>query len=139
MCSYECEDGLENVQQNPNCLNSIDLQIERVGGTYGFLIAFALTLALSLMLSILIVARSKCIRRAFKDEYASVYDGVLFKDSYPQEVGDDEGFIGPASLHMRDSDIWSHTHRMYFIGENSISYPWFLTKDFPANALSINS
>jgi hypothetical protein len=37
---------------------------------------------------------------------------------------------------MRDSDIWSHTHRMYLIGENSISYPWFMTKDFPANALT---
>jgi hypothetical protein len=44
--------------------------------------------------------------------------------------------VGPASLHMRDSDIWSHTHRMYMIGENSVSYPWFLTRDFPTNALS---
>ena len=86
----------------------------------------------------MIAARSKCIRRGFKDEYATVYDGVLFRDSYEEEFGDDEGFIGPASLYMRDSDIWSHTHRMYLIGENSISYPWFLTKDFPSNALATN-
>ena len=27
---------------------------------------------------------------------------------------------------MRDEDIWSHTHRMYFLGENSIKFPWYL-------------
>lgn len=37
---------------------------------------------------------------------------------------------------MKDSDIWSHVHRMYLIGENSVNYPWFLTRDFPTNALS---
>jgi hypothetical protein len=98
-----------------------------------------MTLALSLVIVILILARSKCIRRAFKNEYDGVYDGVLFKDTNSEQVDeDDEGYVGPASLHMRDSDIWSHTHRMYFIGENSISYPWFITKDFPTNALSIS-
>jgi hypothetical protein len=25
---------------------------------------------------------------------------------------------------------------MYFIGENSVNYPWFLTRDFPTNALT---
>lgn len=37
---------------------------------------------------------------------------------------------------MRDSDIWSHAFRMYLIGENSISYPWYMPKDFPTDALA---
>ena len=37
---------------------------------------------------------------------------------------------------MNDSDIWSHSHRMYLIGENSISFPWFMPKDFPSRALN---
>jgi hypothetical protein len=44
--------------------------------------------------------------------------------------------IGPTSLQIRDSDIWSHSYRMYLIGENSINFPWYLPKDFPKDALT---
>lgn len=37
---------------------------------------------------------------------------------------------------MRDRDIWYHTYRMYLLGENSINFPWYMTKDFPENALN---
>jgi hypothetical protein len=50
--------------------------------------------------------------------------------------GEIEAMIGPHNMGMQDRDIWSHTHRMYFIGENSINYPWFMTRDFPTNSLS---
>lgn len=36
---------------------------------------------------------------------------------------------------MNEADIWSHTHRMYLIGSNSIKYPWYIPKDFPRDAL----
>lgn len=38
-------------------------------------------------------------------------------------------------MKMQDSDIWSHSHRMYLIGENSINFPWYIPKDFPNKAL----
>ena len=38
-------------------------------------------------------------------------------------------------ISMVDSDIFSHTHRMYLLGENSIHFPWFIPKDFPNKAL----
>jgi len=99
------------------------------------LIVIGFFFLLSLILWIIIALRSKCIRLSTKDYYSNVYDGVLFADSeYVEDYN--EGVIGPDSLHMRDSDIWSHTHRMYLIGENSVSYPWYLTKDFPNNALN---
>lgn len=37
---------------------------------------------------------------------------------------------------MKDAAVWSHQHRMYLIGSNSISFPWFIPKDFPKDALS---
>lgn len=135
-CSFQCVEGLESVDVNPQCVTSIDLQVERVGGATGTLIVFGLFLLSSLVLWVLMAARSACIRASFKDYYASVYDGVLFADNDDISEELDGQMIGPASMHMRDSDIWSHTHRMYMIGENSVSYPWFFTRDFPANALS---
>ena len=52
------------------------------------------------------------------------------------EVDDTEEMLGPRNLKMNDSDIWSHSHRMYLIGENSINYPWYVPKDFPSRALN---
>ena len=37
---------------------------------------------------------------------------------------------------INEQCIWSHTHRMYLIGTNSISHPWIIPKDFPVDALS---
>lgn len=36
---------------------------------------------------------------------------------------------------MNDDCVWSHTHRMYLIGSNTIGYPFFIPKDFPKDAL----
>ena len=45
------------------------------------------------------------------------------------------GNIELDDVSMNDSCIWSHTHRMYLIGSNSINFPWFIPKDFPRDAL----
>ena len=39
------------------------------------------------------------------------------------------------NLAMRDEDIWSHSHRMYLLGNNSVKFPWFVPKDFPFNSV----
>lgn len=121
---------------NPNCVTSLDIQVERVGGTVSFLVVFFLFLTIALLTWVLISARSSCIQKSHKDNYATVYSGVLFSDMLDEDEDDIVQQIGPQSLQMRDSDIWSHTHRMYFIGENSVNYPWFMTRDFPSNCLS---
>jgi len=61
-----------------------------------------------------------------------VYDGVLFNGA-EKDFNIKEASRG--NLGMQDSDIWSHSHRMYLIGENSINFPWYITKDFPNRAL----
>ena len=67
------------------------------------------------------------------DANSKVYDGVLFNTD--AEKDDTEAITGKGNLGMNDSDIWSHSHRMYLIGENSINFPWYIPKDFPSRAL----
>jgi hypothetical protein len=43
--------------------------------------------------------------------------------------------IEKGMLYMRESEIWGHTHRMYLIGDGSISNPWRIHKDFQNNSL----
>jgi len=76
--------------------------------------------------------RSSCIKNYFRDEYETVFNNILNSDD------DDchDAILGETSINMRDSDIWSHYYRMYLIGENSISYPWYMPKDFPSDALN---
>jgi len=31
--------------------------------------------------------------------------------------------------------MWSHVHRTYLVGNNSINSPWIIPKDFPTDAL----
>jgi len=89
---------------------------------------------LTLILWIVIALRASCIKVATQDVYETVYDHVLFNDNV--EDDSESVILGSGALHMRDSDIWSHYYRMYLIGENSISYPWYMPKDFPSDALN---
>ena len=61
-----------------------------------------------------------------QEAYASANSKVYDKFG----ISENESSIG-----LVDSDIASHTHRMYLIGENSIHFPWFIPKDFPCKAL----
>jgi len=44
--------------------------------------------------------------------------------------------MGESEIHMKDTDVFNHTYRMYLIGSNSISYPWYMPQNFPNDALS---
>jgi len=108
--------------------------VSRAGGIYSSLVVICSFFILVLFIWITLIAHSQWILRADKDFRSKVYDGVLFTseaDSDPTE-----NTISPSNLKMNDSDIWSHSHRMYLIGENSINFPWYMPKDFPSRALS---
>lgn len=115
-------------------MTSLEIQVERIGGAKGTLIAVAMFFLITMVLWIMIIARSKCIKAQTADVYDTVYDGVLFNDAEDNDVPDN--ILGATALQMRDTDIFSHYYRMYMIGENSISYPWYMPKDFPSDALN---
>jgi len=133
-CPFECSNGLDPVVVNPFCENAIELQVNRVGGVTSSLILFAIFFVLVNVIWIALIIHSNWILRADKSFRSTVYDGVLFNSE--AERDNSEGLTGPRNLKMHDSDIWSHAHRMYLIGDNSISFPWYIPKDFPARALS---
>jgi hypothetical protein len=78
VCSFECLEGFESVAVNPQCLSSIDLQVERIGGPRGTLVVFATFCLMSLLLWIMIVVRSRFIKQEKQDDYWSIYEAVLF-------------------------------------------------------------
>lgn len=133
-CPYECSSGLDKVEVNPYCKNALELQVNRLGGTVSSLLVFASFMILVLFIWIALIAHSKWILRADKSFRSTVYDGVLFTSD--AEVDSTEAIVGSGNLRMNDSDIWSHSHRMYLIGENSINFPWYIPKDFPKRALN---
>jgi len=136
-CSYQCSPGLEHVKNNPECFSAIQLQVQRVGGVSVTLSVFGIFLGIVLVIWIILIIHSRAIQKKKNRFKKSVYDGVLFTESEEFQVNDSA--VTARNMAMKDSDIWSHTARMYLIGENSISFPWYIPKDFPARALDPHS
>ena len=133
-CPYECSEGLDPIEVNRRCQNALELQVERVGGVASALLVSALFLSLVFVMWIALIIQSKLKGNGLSSFNSKVYDGVLFNSDV--DLSPEEKFVAPRSLAMKDEDIWSHTHRMYLLGDNSIKFPWFLPSDFPNRALN---
>ena len=95
--------------------------------------AFFLIVVLALWISLSIHSKLKSFGLSKIDQ--TVYDGVLFDKPISLQLSDSGKLISPRDMQMQDEEIWSHSHRMYLLGDNSIAYPWFISKDFPPHAL----
>jgi hypothetical protein len=133
VCPFECAAGLDPVEVNPYCENAIGAAITRVGGSTNSLVVIMGFLLLLVLIWISLISRSNKILESMGENNSKVYDGVLFNTDAEKDDGETE--IGKGNLGMQDSDIWSHSHRMYLIGENSINFPWYIPRDFPFHAL----
>lgn len=114
-------------------MNEFGVQVERLGGTVSFLVITAIFGSFMLLMWACMIGRSVSIYREKGSFNSTVYEGVLFNTDATRDEDDDE--IDETNLALQDSDIYSHAYRMYLIGENSITFPWFITKDFPNRAL----
>jgi len=133
LCPYECQPGLDPYSVNPYCENAFNQQITRVGAASNSLLVitgFAMLLAL---IWVSLIVRSNALLEKVGDGDSTAYDSVLFNSDAENDNNENE--ISKRDFKMRDSDIWSHSHRMYLIGENSIYFPWYIPKDFPNKAL----
>lgn len=104
-----------------------------MGGSTNSLLVIAGFMLLLILIWISLIARSNAIMESIGKAHSKVYDGVLFTTG--AEKDNQERPISKKNMCMQDSDIWSHSHRMYLIGENSINFPWYIPKDFPNRAL----
>ena len=59
-----------------------------------------------------------------------IYQAWETKDDSLKDRPDESDFS------LNDKTIWSHTYRMYLIGQNNDYFPWMIPKDFPKDALS---
>jgi hypothetical protein len=136
-CEFECVDGLESASTNPMCQNALELQVTKLGGPLISLIVIGAFFTICFLVWLLLILQSKATMLRIGDRYRNVFNGVLFKSADPEEDEENsESIIGKGNLQMHDSDIWAHSYRMYLIGDNSIHYPWYISKDFPARSLA---
>lgn len=129
LCQYQCDRWLEKVDQNIDCLDPISLQIQREGGLVPGFAMFGLYLLISLIIFSFISHRSEQIYQNLKDLHETLYM------AWEEEDTAKRGMASETNFSFKDENIWCHTHRMYLIGYNSISYPWFIPKDFPRDSL----
>jgi len=118
---------------NPYCENALEIQIRRAGSAYSVLLALTSLFALALTMWAVLTVQSKLKSRRLELLNRDVFDAVLFNTEF--DLSNDVRLVAHQEMQMRDEDIWSHTQRMYLPGDNSIKFPWYLSKDFSPRAL----
>lgn len=121
----------ESSKTNIDCLDPVSLQVQRVGGSIPFFGLLGIFLLISLVVFYALHHRSEQINEDQKELPENLYK-LWENDNEFKHV---RGAIELDDISMNDAAIWSHVHRMYLIGSNSISFPWYIPKDFPRDAL----
>jgi hypothetical protein len=132
ICAYECDALLERAENNPDCLDPISLEVQRLGGVIPFFGLLGIFLLLSLLIFSMLSYRSQVIVENMKELRESLYE------TWEKEDELHRGNVDETNFRLKDQNIWSHTHRMYLIGSNTMRYPWYIPKDFPRDALKKN-
>jgi len=100
-----------------------------MGGVIPFFGLMLMFLVISLAIFMALSYRTDIMRQKLKNYPETLYE------IWEEEDERGRGKISEHDMSLRDQNVWSHTHRMYLIGFNSIRYPWFIPKDFPRDAL----
>ena len=118
MCAYQCNSLLESSEYNKDCLDPVSLEVQRLGGVIPFFALLGLFLIFSLILFSMLSYRSQQISEELKDLPETLY--YLWEEDY-DEVNM-RGRTSKEDFGMNDDCVWSHTHRMYLIGSNTIKF-----------------
>jgi hypothetical protein len=89
-----------------------------------------------LLISLLVFACLSHRASVINQEMKNMPEDLFTQWESESDFSSIRGQIELDDLSMGDAAVWSHSHRMYLIGSNSISFPWFIPKDFPKDALS---
>jgi hypothetical protein len=130
MCEYECSSNslIERAEFNPDCLDPISLEIQKMGGIKSFFSLLLVFFLVSYSIYFTFHFRTRDIiikKRNLKDDIFLAWEDDTKMDK-PTET----------DFSLNDKTIWSHTYRMYLIGQNNDYFPWMIPKDFPKDALS---
>lgn len=113
LCSYECTEQrlIERVATNPDCLEPVGLEMQRVGGVSSF---FLLLLAF-LFFAYLIYFTMQCRSLEKLNEKKALKDTIYAAWDESAEVAH-RGRVAEHYYALNDQTIWCHTHRMYLVG-----------------------
>lgn len=130
ICEYECNESgfFERAIHNPDCLDSISLEFQRLGGAFPFFIVLMTFLWISMLIFVTINSNSLKIK-----EMQKVNPEIHFRSWSHEEFQTPKH--SESDFGLKDQEIWYHTHRMYLTGNNTPSNPWKITKEFPADSL----
>lgn len=120
------------MENNRDCLNELELDVQRLGGQKSFfeVMLFMLFVTLSIMIGLV-------YRHTLNAENSKNIETEMYQH-WEEGVPDNQfAYSSEYNFSMQDNLVWYHTYRVYLIGENSIKYPWVIPKDFPSDSLSV--
>ena len=130
ICSYDCEEG--SVEYNPECLDMIDEEFEEIGGYELFFIMVVVWCITTIIMYIVMSMRANIVTQYIEDLSKIIYTNW-------EKTVDNRHINSQRQLdsHYRlyDECMWSHVHRSYLVGCNTIGNPWIIAKDFPTDVL----
>jgi len=131
ICSYDCEE-FGPVEENPECLDMVDEEFEEIGGYDLFFIIMVVWCITTIFMYVVMSMRAHIIAQYIEDLPKFLYSNW--------EKSTDNRHINmqrqlDSHYRLYDECMWSHVHRSYLVGNNSISSPWIIAKDFPTDAL----
>lgn len=134
ICSYQCTSFLEKVENNRDCLNEVELDVQRLGGQRNFfgVILFFLASMLAILIGLV-------YRHTVNAENVKNIETEMYQNWEEGAANSEFANSSETDFSMKDNLIWYHSYRTYLVGENSIKYPWVIPKDFPSDALSVEN
>jgi hypothetical protein len=131
MCPYECDFvGLkEESYHNPDCLDTLSLEYQRLGGAFPFFILLLILPFLALIIFVSISLKTQMMRMEVKFNPAAIYKIWENLDSEAADKPSEQDFS------FKHIHLAAHTHRMYLAGSNSPQSPWIVPLYFPQEAL----
>jgi len=126
-CPYKCDAGLEPSTVNPDCLNHIELQIQKLLGDMTLtLVVLGIFLLLTLLQWVRLIKR----RTALNINPVADMNDIDIE-------GFDEEIEYSCTKQMKSAAFLRyHTYRVYFMGLNSAKLPWAVPlQDIPEGVL----
>lgn len=82
LCGYECNPLFEKAENNPDCLDPVSLEYERIGGAIPFFVLMSIFLVVSLLMFGMLSHKSTVIQSTLKDLPETIYQVWEDEDEY---------------------------------------------------------
>mmetsp|Transcript_13587 Transcript_13587/g.21222 ORF Transcript_13587/g.21222 Transcript_13587/m.21222 type:complete len:434 (+) Transcript_13587:2517-3818(+) len=124
VCPYQCDELIEPIDVNPDCLDPVSLEYERMGEVPFFISLFGFALA-SILIFICLSYKIQV-----KGRRPNITEQLLAASE------DRRGDTSELDFSLKDCHAWCHYYRLYLKGKNTPSSPWVIPTYFPKKCLT---